>query len=84
MSRSFMILFVVPVGTWLNENSLLLLNFFFIAFILRRKANFLIMELIVSFSDDIEVSSGQLKRFNESVTDPKCFLKVEGKSFLFC
>ena len=84
MSRSFMILFVVSVDTWLNENSLLLLNFFFIAFILWRKANFLIMELIVSFSDDIEVSSGQLKRFNESVTDPKSFLKVEGKSFLFC
>ena len=34
------------------------------------------MELIVSFLDDIEVSSGQLKRFDESVVDPKCLLKI--------
>ena len=58
-------------------------EFFFIAFILQRKANFLIMELIVSFPDDIEVSSGQLKTFNESVIDPKCLLKIEATSFCF-
>ena len=76
MPRSFMILFMVSVDTWLNENSLLILNFFFIAFILWWKANFLIMELIMSFPDDILVSSDQLKRFDESVVDPKCLLKI--------
>ena len=65
------------IETRLNENLLLILNFSFIAFILGWKANFLIMELTVSFLDDIEVSSGQLKRFNESVIDSKCLLKVE-------
>ena len=34
------------------------------------------MELIVSFPDDIEVSSGQLKMFSECGIDPKCLLKV--------
>ena len=38
------------------------------------------MELIVSFADDIEVSSGQL---NNSVIDPKCLLKIEAISFCF-
>ena len=37
------------IDTWLNESSLLILNFSFIAFVLRWKANFLIKELIVSF-----------------------------------
>ena len=41
------------------------------------------MQLIVSFPDDTEVSSGQLKRFNESVIDPKFSLKVEATSFCF-
>ena len=41
------------------------------------------MEVIVSFPDDIEGSSGQLKRFNESVIDPKCFVKVEATVFCF-
>ena len=41
------------------------------------------MELIVSFPDDIEVSSGQLKRFKESVIDPKCLLKIAATSFCF-
>ena len=41
------------------------------------------MNLIVSFPDDIKVSSGQLKRFNKSVIDPKCLLKVEATSFCF-
>ena len=41
------------------------------------------MELIVSFPDDSEVSSGQLKRFKKSVIDPKCLLKVEATSFYF-
>ena len=35
------------------------------------------------FPDDSEVSSGQLKRFNKSVIDPKCLLKVEETSFCF-
>ena len=33
---------------------------------------FLIMELIASMSDYIEVSSSQLKRFDESAIDPNC------------
>ena len=37
------------IDTWLNESSLLILNFSFIAFVLRWKANLLIKELIVSF-----------------------------------
>ena len=78
-----MILFVVSVDTWLNENSFLILNFFYIAFILRWKAIFLIVELIISFSDDIEVSSGHLKRFSEPVIDPKCLSKVEVTSICF-
>ena len=41
------------------------------------------MELIVSFPDDSEVSSSQLKRFKKSVIDPKCLLKVEATSFYF-
>ena len=41
------------------------------------------MELIVSLPNDIEVSSGQLKRFNESVIDPKCSMEVEATSFYF-
>ena len=40
------------------------------------------MELIVSFSDDIEVYSRQLERFNESVIDPKCLFKVQGKPLI--
>ena len=39
------------------------------------------MDLIVSFPDDIEVSSGQLKRFNEPVIHQKCLLKVEATYF---
>ena len=41
------------------------------------------MELIVSFPDDIEVTSGQIKRFKESVIDPKCLLKIAATSFCF-
>ena len=37
----------------------------------------------MSFPDDIEVSLGQLKRFNKSVIDPKCLLKVDATSFCF-
>ena len=76
MPISFMTLFMVSVVTWLNGNSLFILNFFFITFILWWKTNFLIMELIVWFPDDILVSSGQLKRFEESRVDPKCLLKI--------
>ena len=35
----------------------------------------------MSFPDDIEIFSGQLKRFSESVIDSKCLLKVEATSF---
>ena len=76
MSRSFMILFMASVDTWLNKNLLLIFNSFFIAFIFWSKANFLIMELIVSFPDDILVSSDQLKRFDKSVVDLKRLLKI--------
>ena len=72
---------MVSVDTYLNENSLLILNFFFIAFVLGWKEKFSIMELTVSFPDDIEVSSSQLKRFNESVVDPECLLKIAATSF---
>ena len=41
------------------------------------------MELILSFPDDTEVSSDQLKRFDESVVDPKCLLKIQGTSIFF-
>ena len=37
----------------------------------------------MSFPDDIEVSSGQRKKFNEFVVDPKCLLKVEAISVCF-
>ena len=83
MSRSFMILFMVSVYTWLNKNSPLILNFIFIGFILWWKATFLTMELIVPFPDDILVSSDQLKRFDESVVDPKCLLRIYATSFCF-
>ena len=73
--------FYVSEITWLNEDSFLISNFFFITFIPWWKAYFLIMELIVSFPDDIEVSSSQLKRFNESVIDPECLLEIAATSF---
>ena len=41
------------------------------------------MELIVSFSDDIEVSLDQLKRFKESIIDPKCLFRIAATSFCF-
>ena len=41
------------------------------------------MELILSFPDSTEVSSDQLKRFDKSVADSKCLLKIEGTSFCF-
>ena len=78
-----MILFMASVDRRLNINLLLILNFVFIAFILWWKANFLIMELILSFPDDTEVSSDQLKIFDESVVDPKCLLKIQGTSIFF-
>ena len=37
----------------------------------------------MSFPDDNEVSSGQIKRFIKSVIDPRCLLKVEATSFCF-
>ena len=74
MSRPIMILFMVSVDTHLNKNLLLIFNFF--KFFTLVKANFfLVMELILSFPNDIEVSSGQLKRFDKPVFDPKCFIE---------
>ena len=35
----------------------------------------------MSFPDDIEVSWGQLKRFNESVIDPECLWEISAISF---
>ena len=83
MSRSLMILFMVSVDAWLNENLLLICNLFFIPFMLWWKTIFLIMDLIMSFPDDILVSSDQLKRFDESVVDPKCLLRIYATSFCF-
>ena len=37
----------------------------------------------MSFSNDILVSSDQLKRFDESVVDPKCLLRIYATSFCF-
>ena len=34
------------------------------------------------FPDGIEVSSGQLKRYNESIIDPKCLLKLKRHPFV--
>ena len=76
MPRWFMILFMVSVDTWLNENSLLILNFFFILSYFGERQMFNNGVNYV-FPDDIEVPSGQVKRFNESVIDPKCLLKSE-------
>ena len=59
------------------------LDFFLYSFHILLKGNFLIIELIVSFADDIKVSLSQLKRFNESVIGPKCLLKVQATSFCF-
>ena len=71
---------MVSEDTWLNKNSILILNFSFIAFILQWKANFLIMESIMSFPDYIEVSLSQLKKFNEPVIDPEFLLKIAATS----
>ena len=73
MARSFMILFVISVGTWLNENSFLILKFFLYCFYTSVKGNFFNSGVIVSFSDDIEIPSGQLKRFSEPVIDPNFY-----------
>ena len=35
----------------------------------------------MSFPNDILVSSDQLKRFDESVVDPKCLLKIYAKIY---
>ena len=83
MSRPYDSFYGLCRYTWLNKNLLLILILFIIVFILHRKANFLIIELTVSFADNIKVFLGQLKRFNESVIDPKCLLKVEATSCCF-
>ena len=74
---------MVSVDKWLNKNRLLVLNFFFISFILWSNTNFLLMKLIVSFPHYIEVSLGQLKKYKEPVIDPKSLLKIEATSFCF-
>ena len=76
-----MILFMFSVDTRLNENLFLILIFFLYCFYAWVKGKFLIMKLIVSFLDVIKVSLDQRKRFNESVIDPKCLLKVEATYF---
>ena len=83
MSRSFMTLFMVFSSTWLNENLLLIFNFFFIAFILWLMPSFLILELIVLFPDNILVPLDQLKRLDKSAVDPKRLLKFSVTSFCF-
>ena len=47
------------------------------------EGNFLIVDLTVPLPNGIKMSSGQLKRFNEFLIDPKCLLKVEATSFCF-
>ena len=80
--RSFMTLFLVSANKRLNEDSLLILNFFFIAFMLGWKTIFSIMEPIVSFLDDTEVCSGQLKRFNKSVMIRNNYWKLKQHLFV--
>ena len=41
------------------------------------------MEFTLSFPAGVDVSSCQPKRFNESVINPKCLLKVDATSFCF-
>ena len=72
MSRSSMILFMVSLDTWWIENSLLILNFLFIAFILWWKTNFLIIELCHS-----------LMALNFGLVDPKFSLKIKVTHFCF-
>ena len=74
---------MLSADTRLNENSLLILNFFLCCFYTWVKCKFLIMELIVSFPENIEVPLSQLKRFNGSLIDLKGLLKVEVTSFCF-
>ena len=59
------------------------LEFFIYCLYTLVKCKFLLMDLIVSFLNDIEVSSGQLKKFKESLIDPKCLLKITATSFCF-
>ena len=70
---------MVSVDIRLNENFHLV--FFFCCYT-QVKSKFF-NNGVVSFVDDIEKSSSQLKRFNESVIDPKCLLKIEAISFCF-
>ena len=76
MPRLFMILFMVSVVIWLKENLLLILDYYYCFYTLLKEKS-LIMVLILPLSDDIEVSLRQLKRFDESVVDSKCLLKIE-------
>ena len=55
---------MVSVDTWLNENSL---DFFLYCLYASVKGKFFTSGVNLSFADDTEVSSGQLKRFKESL-----------------
>ena len=59
---------MVSVDTWLNENSL---DFFLYCLYASVKGKFFTNGVNLSFADDTEVSSGQLKRFKESLIDPE-------------
>ena len=74
---------MVSVDIWLNKNSLFLLIFFVYCLYTLVKGKFFNNELILSFPDYTEVPSGQLKRFDVPVVDPKCLLKIEATSFCF-
>ena len=76
MPRLFIILFMVSVDIWLKENLLLILDYYYCFYTLLKEKS-LIMVLILPLSDDIEISPRQLKRFDESVVDSKCLLKIE-------
>ena len=67
-----MIFFMVSEDTWLNG-----FKFEFTLYCLYTsvKGKF--------FNNDIEVSWGQLKRFNQALIDPKCLLKIAAISFCF-
>ena len=76
MSRSFIILFIVSL-----ENPLLILNFFFNAFILWQKANFLIMRFITPWWH--WSIFGPTKHIWRSCIWSKMFIENWGDTYLF-
>ena len=57
-------------------------DFFLYCFYTSVKGNFFNSGVIVSFSDDIEIPSGQLKRFSEPVIDPNFYWKLKWHPFV--